>query len=246
MRGNTFLHPALCIAALALAACTTPAPRSAPPAPLPSAPPPTLPAKVAVAPKIESPKGPVVLARPGFEDGKQRIKLTLAKNAADALTPGDVGYYVDVLQGRLKQVAGKQVGVVVGRQGDNVILDVSSRLDFEAGSARITPAIREMLAPIVKVLAEYRMMLVAVNASPDMTQEVAPDNRLADQRGLAVARDLAAAGVAPARIVVAGSSGARTSSEPLNLAEAHTQLEIHLEPIIHTVDTSHAAPPASR
>ncbi|MEO6690505.1 MAG: hypothetical protein ABIS07_08830, partial [Dokdonella sp.] len=88
-------------------------------------------------------KGPIVLASGGFEEGKRKIKAALAKNPAAALPPEDVGYYIDVLQGRLKQIAGTQVGMVVGRQGNDVILDVSSRLDFEAGSARITPGIRE-------------------------------------------------------------------------------------------------------
>lgn len=183
-----------------------------------------------------------MLAGRGFEEGKRKIKAALAKDPAAALPPEDVGYYIDVLQGRLKQIAGTQVGMVVGRQGNDVILDVSSRLDFEAGSARITPGIRERLAPIVKVLAEYRMMLVTVNASPDDAGDGVPDIRLAEQRGLAVARHLAGAGVAPSRIVVAGSPAARPSEKTGVLPETRTHLEIHLEPIIRAADAARAIP----
>jgi outer membrane protein OmpA-like peptidoglycan-associated protein len=238
----------ICATALALGACSKPATRPTAPVPAatPSPPPPAPvpPVKPAPAPTVAPAKGPIVLGSRGFEEGKRRIKNALAKDPAAALPPDDVGYYIDVLQGRLKQVAGTQVGMVVGRQDNDVILDLSSRLDFDAGSARITPGIREMLAAIVKVLAEYRMLLVTVNASPndvgDAAADGAPDIRLAEQRGLAVARHLAGTGVAASRIVVAGSSPARPS-ETSTLPETRTHLEIHLEPIVRAVDAARPA-----
>jgi outer membrane protein OmpA-like peptidoglycan-associated protein len=223
----------ICTSALVLAACSRPATRPVAPAPAAT---PSLPLRVpsaqsATAPSVAPSKGPVVLGSRGFEEGKRRIKAALAKVPAAALSPDDVGYYIDVLQGRLKQVAGAQVGVVVGRQGNDVILDLSSRLDFAAGSARVTPAIRATLAPIAKVLAEYRLLLVSVKASPDDADAAAPALRLAEQRGVAVARNLAGAGVAATRIVVAGSSAARPS-ETDTPEDVRTHLEIHLEPIV--------------
>jgi outer membrane protein OmpA-like peptidoglycan-associated protein len=196
--------------------------------------------KPATTPTVAPAKGPIVLGSRGFEEGKRRIKTALAKDPAAALPPDDVGYYIDVLHGRLKQIAGTQPGMVVGRQDNDVILDLSARLDFDAGSARITPGIREMLAPIVKVLAEYRMLLVTVNASPNDAGDGAPDVHLLEQRGLAVARHLAGAGVAASRIVVAGSSASRPS-ETSALPETRTHLEIHLEPIVRTADTARSA-----
>ncbi|MEO7431119.1 MAG: OmpA family protein [Dokdonella sp.] len=227
--------------AFALAACSTPTSRPAPQAPITQTTP-TPAAKPVVKAVVSAPKGPVVIARRGFEEAKRKIKFALAKNPEDALPPGDVGYYVDVLQGRLKQIAGGQVGVVVGRQGNNVILDVTSRLDFESGNARITPGISRLLAPIVKVLAEYRMMLVAVDASQDANGDAPANSRLAEQRALGLARHLADAGVAPARIVVAGSAGGRTAADPAR-AEARTHMEIHLEPIVRVA--SERGTPAS-
>lgn len=231
--------------ALALAACSKPVARPAAPVPVAAAtlslPAPIPSAKPAQAPAVAPSKGPIVLGGRGFEEGKRKIKATLAKDPAAALPPQDVGYYIDVLQGRLKQIAGTQVGMVVGRQDNDVILDVSARLDFAAGSARITPGIREMLGPIVKVLAEYRMLLVAVTASPDDAGDAAPDMRLVEQRGLAIARHLAGAGIAASRIVVAGSSAARPP-EAGTLPETRTHLEIHLEPIVRAADVARSAP----
>lgn len=182
-----------------------------------------------------------MLGSRGFAEEKSRIKAALAKNAADALRAEDVGYYIDVLQGRLKQVASTQVGIVVGRQGNDLILDLSARLDFEAGSARITPGIGQMLAPIAKVLVEYRMMLITVDATPDGAGDGVPAMQLVEQRGLAVARQLAGAGVATARIVVARSAATRTV-EPQALAETRTHLEINLEPIVRVTDAARLAP----
>lgn len=247
MQGSAFGFIATCAITLALAACSKPATRPVAPVPatIPSTPSPPARAPVVkpkAAPIVAPTKGPIVLGSRGFGERKNRIKAALAKNAADALPAEDVGYYIDVLQGRLKQVASTQVGVVVGRQGNDLILDLSARLDFDAGSAVTTPAIREMLSPIAKVLVEYRMMLVVVNASPDDLADGEPDIRLVEQRALAIARHLADAGVAPSRIVVAGSSATRLSDSH-TLPQTRTHLEIHLEPIIRVADAAHSEPP---
>ena len=232
---------ALCAVALTLGACTKPATRPAAPASAatpvatPAASPRAPDLKPATAPAVAPAKGPIVLGSRGFEEGKRRIKTALAKDSAAALPPDDVGYYLDVMQGRLKQFASTQPGLVVGRQDNDVILDLSSRLDFDAGSARITPGIRQMLTPIAKALAEYRMLLVIVNASAADPGDGAADIRLVEQRSLAVARYLAGAGVAPSRIVVAGSPAARPP-ETGPLRETRTRLEIHLEPIVRAGD----------
>ncbi|MEO8671159.1 MAG: OmpA family protein [Tahibacter sp.] len=239
----------LCAAALVLGACSKPATRPAAttPAPAPpaatAAPPPRVPSvKPAVAPPVPSTKGPVVLGSRGFDEGKRRITTALAKDPASALPAPDVGYYLDVLQGRLKQIANTQPGLVVGRQDSEVILDLSARLDFDPGSARITPNMGKMLTPIAKALTEYRMLLVVVKASASDPGDGAADSRLVEQRGLGVAQYLAGAGVALSRIVVAGASSARPA-ETGTLRETRTQLEIHLEPIVRAADVTR--PPES-
>ena len=164
-----------------------------------------------------------------YEQDKNRIKLALAKNSRNSLASSEVGYYMDVLQGRLKQVAGKSIGV--GRQGDRIVLDLSGRLAFESGSAQITPDIREILTPLSNVLVEYRKTLVSVQVRADDSDAQAINPPLAEQRALAVAHYLAEAGVAGKRIVIAESGLNRPSAANVS-PENRTHTELQLEPIV--------------
>jgi outer membrane protein OmpA-like peptidoglycan-associated protein len=109
----------------------------------------------------------------------------------------EVGYYLDVLQGRLQQMLDPVV--IVGRQPGSLVLDLSRRLGFAAQSAQIDDADRALLQPLAKVLEEYRLALVMVRVSTD---DDAPDSRkLAQRRASAIAQVLIDAGVAAARVV---------------------------------------------
>jgi outer membrane protein OmpA-like peptidoglycan-associated protein len=171
------------------------------------------------------------------EQDKKRIKQALAKNNRDSLASSDVGYYMDVLQGRLTQMAGNNVGV--DRHGDRIVLDLSSRSGFETGSAQINPGFREILTPLSKVLVEYRMTLVSVHVGTDDagTQATSP---LAALRAQAVAHYLAKTGVAGKRIVIV-----IVRSDPVELSAAKTKpanralVELQLEPIVRAVGAEH-------
>lgn len=197
------------VIALALGACT--APRTRPVATHP-------PAKSSSATAAPT-SGVVVLNPHNYEPQKNLIKQTLAKNSHDSLAPAETGYYMDVLQGRLKQVADK--AIVIGRQGDRITLDLSARLAFEPGAAQINPGIREVLAPLARILAEYRMTLVSVRFPSDDSGAQANHPRVTEQRALALARYLGENGVTSKRIIVAGS------------ARGPAGVELQLEPIVH-------------
>jgi outer membrane protein OmpA-like peptidoglycan-associated protein len=185
---------------LALTACAMhPRPQSPPPPPLPtkrarSVPPPQTHSRVAPAP---SP----------------------SPNSGDALAPADVGYYMDVLQGRLKQVVGKGIGVA--RQGDRIVIDLTSRMAFSPGSAQLGAGDRAILAPLSKVLMEYRMTLVSVRVRAADPATHAIDPHLSAQRAQAIANDLTQAGVGLKRIVIAGVG-----------AENRAHVFLSLEPIV--------------
>lgn len=220
-----------------LCACSsrqTHAPLAPPPAPVetpiePAAPPAQLPPKsTIVAPAITTPRVAVLDPRNEQQD-KARIKLALAKNSHDSLGPADVGYYMDVLQGRLKQIAGKDLGVA--RQGDYVVLDMSFRPGFERGSAQLDSSIRDALKPLSKVLVEYRMTLVSVQIRADDSGAQPIKTGLAERRAQALARALVEAGISAKRVVIAGlnsSDQTETNSRP----EDHLRVEMHLEPIV--------------
>ena len=211
---------ALAAAILALAACALPRTRTPVPRP-PAKPPSSVPATPTA--------GIAVLDPRSYEQDKNRIKLALAKNSRNSLASSEVGYYMDVLQGRLKQVAGKSIGV--GRQGDRIVLDLSGRLAFESGSAQITPDIREILTPLSKVLVEYWKTLVSVQVRADDSDAQAINPPLAEQRALAVAHYLAEAGVADKRIVIAGSGLNRPPAANVS-PENRAHVELRFEPIV--------------
>ena len=201
--------------ALALAACAMRPTHK--PAPVP-----TKPAPVVAAPAPEPEPAFAVLDPGSYEQDRSRIKQTLAKNERDALPAADVGYYLDVLQGRLRQIVGKDVSVM--RQGNRIALDLSRRVGFEPAGPQLGPGTPEFLAPLCKVLVEYRMVLVSIRVSPLDDASIA-NPRLADQRALALARQLADAGVANKRIVIAGTGGRSSST-------ARFRVELQLDPII--------------
>src|SRR5689334_3338781 len=85
--------------------------RNKPPATAPARPPTTVPA----------PKTPFLVLAPGnLERDRNRVRRALADGDHDALAPGDVGYYLDVLQGRLRQL-----DVPTVRRGNRLVLDLS-------------------------------------------------------------------------------------------------------------------------
>ena len=211
---------------LALAACATPhkpAPVTRPPAkPLR-----TLPAARARAPAPAAPTPTAaVLDSRSYEQDKNRIKQALANNSSDALAPAEVGYYMDVLQGRLKQVTGKSIGI--GRKGDRIVLDLSGGVAFESGSAQINAGIHQILTSLSKVLVEYRMTMVSVQVRSDDAGAHAINPGLAEQRALAIAHDLADAGVAVKRIVIASVG-----------PEHRMRVEMQLEPIVRAAGSDH-------
>ena len=182
--------------------------------------------------------GVAVLDPGNYQQDKNRLKLTLAGNSSDSLAPSEVGYYLDVLQGRLKQVAGQNVGV--GRRGNHLAVVLSIRAGFEPGGAQISAGLREMLSPLSKALVEYRKTFLAVRIRPEDAGTSTSNPRLAEQRALAVARYLVESGIASKRIVVAGD-GARTDEAAAVKAgpENPVRIELQIEPVVRTSDDKH-------
>lgn len=135
---------------------------------------------------------------------------------SDALAPGEVGYYFDVLQGRLQQSV--DPAVIVGRSSSGIALDFSRRIGFASGEAQLDDAARALLAPLSKVLAEYRMTRITIRISAD--DDTAEARTLARQRASAIVHVLEDSGIAATRI--------RTSTgEAMGRAgDAHVEVEL--------------------
>lgn len=206
---------ALIAAGLALGACASHQPRTPPQS-----------ATRTVTPRSE-PAHVTVLDAGHIQDQKNHIKAGLAKNSREALAAADVGYYMDVLQGRLKQNAGKDLRVE--RRGDHIALEFFN-VDFDAGSARLTPTFGDALATVAAALKEYRNTLVTVTLRGDDPPAPADDPQLGAKRAQALAHSLVMSGVIARRIVIAAS--------PQTPADAGNRgrLELELEPIVLALD----------
>jgi len=132
---------------------------------------------------------------------------------------------MDVLQGRLKQAVGN---IGIGRQGNRIVLDLTTRVSFAPGSAQPAAGNHAILASVSKVLVEYRMTQVSVRVRADDPATHAIDPRLSAQRAQAIANDLAGYGIAPRRIVIAGTG-----------TEKHPRIELSLEPMVSPAGNGH-------
>ena len=109
---------------------------------------------------------------------------------------GQVGYFLDVLQGRLQQQLAP--GVIIGRESSAIVLDFSRRLGFFAATAQVDDAGRSLLMPLAKILDEYRAARVSVLVSAE--DDTLDARKLAEARANAVIRVLMDAGIARARV----------------------------------------------
>jgi outer membrane protein OmpA-like peptidoglycan-associated protein len=181
-----------------------------------------------VAPPVATPAPP---AR-NFAQEKAARKLQLA--AADprnAVAPSEVGYYLDVLVGRLKQALGPETGVA--RHGSHVVVVLPASATFPVGTSALSPSLRGKLAPLARALVEYRRVLVSVNVRADASVIGASNPRLAEQRAQVVAAYLGGAGVDPRRILLAPNGPGRPANRPGN--GGRTRIEIQLEPVLRAV-----------
>ena len=215
--------------ALTLAGCGGKTARPTPPLPevtRPTPPPPVRPTPPPPAPPVLAPTP----AARNFAQEKAARKLQLA--AADprnAVAPAEVGYYLDVLVGRLKQALGADTGVA--RHGGHVVVVLPAGATFAVGSSALTPAQRGKLAPLARALLEYRRVLVSVHVRADASVIGASNPRLAEQRAQVIAAYLGGAGLDPRRILTAPAGPSRPAPNRPG-SGGRTRIEIQLEPVL--------------
>jgi len=112
------------------------------------------------------------------------------------IAAAQVGYFLDVLQGRLRQQLAPDV--IIGREGSGIVLDFSRRLGFVAATAQVDDAGRNLLVSLAKILDEYRAAQVSVLVSA--ADDTLDARKQAEARANAVMRVLIDAGIARARV----------------------------------------------
>lgn len=209
-------------AALALAACS--GPRTHPSTTRPVI---QLPRTVAASP-AHAPK-PAAVAAPArrVEPEKSSPPPLPAYSSRDALSPAEVGYYMDVLQGRLKQVPGGKLGIARRRNVIALVLPDA----FDADSARLNANAHAVFVQLARVLVEYRKTTVTVRVSGDDSKTAPGTAALASLRGTAVADELRLDGVGSHRLIAAmapASVAVKGKAAPAKRA----RLELLLAPIV--------------
>jgi outer membrane protein OmpA-like peptidoglycan-associated protein len=168
------------------------------------------------------------------ETGIARVKQRLVE-AKYGLPADEIGYYLDVQQAKLQQVGSPNV--TIERAGERIVLSMPGPLNFESGSACLSPSAGEVLAQIGKVLFDYRNSLIVIVGHTDANGAPDINRRLSEERGLSVARALIDAGIDAERLVVIGQ-GADKPISPNDTPEGRAKnrrVELQLEALIKPV-----------
>lgn len=185
-------------------------------------------------PPASAPAAIAILTPGSYEKAKALHLRELTETAGGGLGAGDVGYYLDVLEARLRQrLGGMAIGIQRTGRGD-IVLRMAGNSVFESKRSRLNAGALELLAAIAQVLDEYRLTLVTVHGHTDDVGEAEFNRHLSELRALSVARYLTEAGVAGARLVVVGHG----ESQPIagnatqDDRDRNRRVELQLEPIM--------------
>lgn len=149
-----------------------------------------------------------------------------------AIAGGAIGAYMDRQEQALRrQTAG--TGVVVERQGDEILLRMPAAITFPINSYTVQPQFQATLDQVAQTLAGNPSTFIDIYGHTDPSGGDAINLPLSRNRAQAVANYLASRGVNPARIATQGYG----SSQPIadNSTEAgrtaNRRVEIRIAPV---------------
>ena len=167
--------------------------------------------------------------------GKRNRTEVLVGTGIGALAGAAVGAYMDKQEKELREkTAGTGIDVV--RQGDEILLNMPSKVTFDVDSAIVSPQFQPTLNEVARVLSQYEKTFVDVIGHTDSTGSDAYNMTLSQRRADSVATYLSSNGVLRARIATQGMG----ESQPIanNDSEAgraqNRRVEIKLVPVTET------------
>ena len=114
-----------------------------------------------------------------------------------------IGAYMDKQERDLRaRTAGTDVQVI--RQGDDLILNIPSGINFAYNSADVQPQFRRTLDQVSGVLSQYRDTYIDIYGHTDSTGSDEYNQTLSERRAISVADYLSGRGVQSARIGTRG------------------------------------------
>lgn len=165
---------------------------------------------------------------------KQRQDALLSGIGVNALSRGNVGYYMEVQEADLRRTLSGKTGVRIAKQDRTVVIGPISNA-FASGSASIPADVRTMLHAIAPVLDEFGKTLITIHAYTDSTGTSGYNLKLSVRRALAIAHYLVEAGIYGGRIVAVGH-GESQPLGPNGTAKGRARnrrVEIELTPLVH-------------
>jgi outer membrane protein OmpA-like peptidoglycan-associated protein len=143
-----------------------------------------------------------------------------------------IGAYMDKQEREMRaRTAGTDVQVV--RQGDDLLLNIPSGINFAYNSATIEPRFRATLDRVASVLSEYNQSYIDVYGFTDSTGSEDYNQGLSERRAASVADYLSSHGVQPARIATRGFGETQpiASNETEEGRAANRRVEIKIVPV---------------
>lgn len=236
-------HPAvLLVALLALGACRGRVPPEPLPLPAPEVvvpvdtappaielPPPEPVAQPLPVPPAPKPTPEVAPAARAADAARERERALIARG--ERMPREEVGYYMDVLEARLRQVSVS--GLRVLRSGEVITLILPAGLSFDVNSAQLSTAGRDALGSLARVLADYRLTMIALQGHSDASGDAVANQRLSEQRAMSVAREFVARGINGDRMLVTGYGSERPlgGNNTPEGREMNRRVEIRLTPL---------------
>ena len=146
-----------------------------------------------------------------------------------------IGAYMDKQEREMRaRTAGTDVQVV--RQGDDLLLNIPSGINFAYNSDVVQPQFQTTLDKVASVLSEYNQTYIDVYGHTDSTGSDSYNQTLSERRAGSVARYLSSRGVQPARIATRGFG----ETQPIATNEteagraANRRVEIKVVPVSQT------------
>ncbi|HEX8192463.1 MAG TPA: OmpA family protein [Allosphingosinicella sp.] len=164
----------------------------------------------------------------GRRDRTERIVAA----GVGAIAGGAVGQYMDRQEQELKRrTAGS--GVVVERQGDELVLTMPSGITFAHNQADVQAQFRPVLDEVAQTLVSYPSTLIDVLGHTDSTGTDAYNQGLSERRAQAVSSYLGSRGVQQVRIAARGYGESQLLVNPEQTEadrQANRRVEIRIVP----------------
>lgn len=133
----------------------------------------------------------------------KRMEQLSRSSKINPLPTEQVGYYMDVQYANLQQKL-RLDDISLSRQNTKITMIIPRTTTFDVNSTTINKGAQSALTTIAGVLSEYDHTMVTVAGHTDNQGEAVYNQRLSEQRALAIEEYLSRHSIAPMRLVVQG------------------------------------------